>query len=575
MKNISSVTFVFLVFLLSLFTFLPLLHEGFFNFHDNTQVVRVSEMANSLSSGMFPVRWVAGLGYGYGYPIFNFYGPLPYYLGGVISLTGFDVLFSTKLMFIVGIATSGISMFFLSKKFFGEIAGVVSGVLYAYFPYHAVNIYVRGAVGEFFAYAFLPIILLGVFEIIGNEPGKIFSRKNIPSILKISIGFFLVATSHNLTLFMLLLLLIPLSLSSILILKFKKIFIGLLLLSIFLGVLLSSFYILPAFSEMKSTNVASQVGGGAEYSDHFVCIPQYWNSAWGYGGSTVGCSDGLSFKLGKLNILLLILSLAAFGYAVFKKTFKLEEKIALVSFVTLLASIFFTIQLSQGVWGTVPYMPYLQYPWRFINFVGLFLSFLSGYLIFRIEKSFSRTIMIVCGLFAIVVTLILNYKLFEPQRFVNFPPEYYTDKNYVRYVVSKISDEYMPPSFTTPKSLSEVPVDSLSLINTTGSVKILELRAGYIKASVNTDKDGVIHVNRAYFPTWNAYENGRDAVIVPTHNGMNVSLSAGSNIFELKFRQTTIEMIANYLSIVGFGIILIVIISPYLSFKGVLNRKNV
>src|SRR5437870_2917084 len=88
---------------LSIFSIFPLFHSGFFPMHDDTQVARVYEMGKALHDGMFPVRWVQDLGYGYGYPIFNFYSPLPYYIGGFLNLFGLDALLATKMTFIIGI----------------------------------------------------------------------------------------------------------------------------------------------------------------------------------------------------------------------------------------------------------------------------------------------------------------------------------------------------------------------------------------------------------------------------------------------------------------------------------------
>ena len=135
-----NIALLILVLLLCIGTVLPLLHSGFFDVHDNTQVVRVYEMGKMLAQKTFPVRWVPDLGYGYGYPIFNFYGPLPYYIGGVVTLLGINALISTKIMLGVGILLSAVTMFIFSRKFFGDVGGVVSAIVYSYFPYHAVNI---------------------------------------------------------------------------------------------------------------------------------------------------------------------------------------------------------------------------------------------------------------------------------------------------------------------------------------------------------------------------------------------------------------------------------------------------
>ena len=83
---------------LSFFAVKPLLLPGFFPMHDDTQVARVFEMGKVLQNGIFPVRFVPDLGYGYGYPIFNFYAPLAYYIGASFIFLGFDALLATKIM---------------------------------------------------------------------------------------------------------------------------------------------------------------------------------------------------------------------------------------------------------------------------------------------------------------------------------------------------------------------------------------------------------------------------------------------------------------------------------------------
>src|SRR3989304_8667893 len=98
MSFLRSYWGLILVLIFSILTIRPLLSPGFFPMHDDTQVARVFEMAKSLSDGMFPVRWVEDLGYGAGYPVFNFYSALPYYIGGILTVLGISALESTKLV---------------------------------------------------------------------------------------------------------------------------------------------------------------------------------------------------------------------------------------------------------------------------------------------------------------------------------------------------------------------------------------------------------------------------------------------------------------------------------------------
>src|SRR3990167_386156 len=124
---ISFWPFAILIFV-SIFAILPFLNSGFFPIHDDTQVQRVFEMKKSLSDGMFPVLWVADLGYGYGYPIFNYYGPLPYYLGGILSLLGLNALLATKVMIAGVVVGSSFSIYLLAREFWGKWGGLFSSV---------------------------------------------------------------------------------------------------------------------------------------------------------------------------------------------------------------------------------------------------------------------------------------------------------------------------------------------------------------------------------------------------------------------------------------------------------------
>jgi hypothetical protein len=74
------ITLIFILILL-FWSVKPLFSSGYFTMHDDAQVGRVVAMGQALRDGQFPVRWVNYLGYGYGYPIFNFYGPYHITLG--------------------------------------------------------------------------------------------------------------------------------------------------------------------------------------------------------------------------------------------------------------------------------------------------------------------------------------------------------------------------------------------------------------------------------------------------------------------------------------------------------------
>ena len=126
---------------------------------------------------------------------------------------------------------------------------------------------------------------------------------------------------------------------------------------------------------MQFTNVLSQIGGGADYRDHFVCLSQLWSSPWGFGGSAPGCIDGLSLKIGKLHVLASFLALLL-GVVVWRKA---KDKVFTLGIIFLctLIGIVLMLQISQPIWESTRYMAFFQYPWRFLIIVTLSASFIS------------------------------------------------------------------------------------------------------------------------------------------------------------------------------------------------------
>jgi len=146
---------------------------GYFNMHDDLQMMRQLEMEKCFLDGQIPCRWVPDMGYGYGFPLFNFYPPLPYLIGEIFRVVGFSFIDTAKFTFALSFVVSGITMYLLAKEFFGKAGGVVSSIFYVWAPYHSVDVYVRGAMNEAWALAFFPLIFLFSYKLIKTGKGII------------------------------------------------------------------------------------------------------------------------------------------------------------------------------------------------------------------------------------------------------------------------------------------------------------------------------------------------------------------------------------------------------------------
>lgn len=550
MKYLKQFLPIIFVFFLSLVSIIPFFHSGFFPIHDNTQVQRVFEMTKSLQGGMFPVRWVADLGFGYGYPVFNFYAPFAYYVGSVINILGFNALFSTKLMMALGVLLSGISMYFLAKEIWGKFGGIISALLYVFVPYHAVDIYVRGDVAEFWAYAFIPLVFYALLKI--HKTGK--SRFIVVGAL----SYAALVVSHNLT--------------ALMATPFILIFMGLLflgnkksgknlLITLILGLLVSSFYWLPALLEINYTNVLSQVGGGADYKSNFVCLAQLWSSPWGFGGSVKGCVDGLSFMIGKLHILMLLVSIVFFGLGWYLKKVEKKKGVLLIYFLlALLFSVFLTLGFSKFLWDLLKPMALFQYPWRFLVMVDFFISLIAGsafYCWLAVFKNKWINILILIALSLIIV--IFNGKYFAAQKYLSVSSKDFTNDYFLEFRTSQISSEYMPKNFSAPKSYSQIPKGITVVL---GKVTVVSQSKSTGKYSIHYVAGSVskIIVPIAYFPAWRVSLDGNNYSYSVKNNGFLVTLPKGDHLLVFDFRQTNVELLADILSLSGVALLVIGII---------------
>src|SRR3989344_8416637 len=187
--GISVVLFVALISIISLFSFgLPPTHDG--EYH----IVRFQQFYKVLSEGILYPRWAPDFNNGFGIPLFNYVYPLPNYIASFLHLLGFSFIDSFKLNMIFASFTGAIFFYLWTRLFWKDLGAVVSSIFYTFSPYHFVDIYVRGSVGEVWSLALFPGLLWSFTE---------FSRKRKLVFFVISSIFLsLLIYSHNILAFL-------------------------------------------------------------------------------------------------------------------------------------------------------------------------------------------------------------------------------------------------------------------------------------------------------------------------------------------------------------------------------------
>src|SRR3990167_4840443 len=548
----------------------PLSKPGLYQMHDDQHVARLYLFDKSLKDGQFPVRWVDELGFGFGYPLFVFYPPFVYMFGEVFHLLGFGFIDSVKLVFFFSIFGSGIAMFIFVKELWGRLAGITSSLFYMFLPYRALDVYVRGALAEAFALVWLPMILWSFYKLSNLQERsdyKLYKRKSGSHIILSAVSLSLLMITHNL-IFLPFMLILPIYLI-FLFLKTseKRLFTINCLLSIIFALGLSAFFWLPAIFEKRFTLVDQLLLTKlADFKIHFVYLQQLWNWTWGFGGAAAGLTDGISFKIGKIHILV---SIAALTIAISNLVSKpkrdkftvLSSQFAVIFFLLFIFAAFMTTFYSKFAWEIIKPLAYLQFPWRFLIFTGLFSSVLAGALIYLLRVAIFR--LLACFLL-IILLLLPNLKLFKPQNYrLDLTDEKATSYDVIARDVSKTSFEYIPKGVPLlrdemgyPKAdlnLSEIPMAKIEVNPAVAKISNLEYSSTMIDFNLEAFENTSVRANIFSFPGWKV-EVDRKSVPINNNNRLKlITFDVPSGVHEItvRFSNTEVRNLANFVTFVS------------------------
>jgi hypothetical protein len=355
------------VVMLALPALVPLVQAGFFESHDGLfHVYRLQALDRAVRAGVLYPRWFPEFAFGYGQPVLNFYGPLSYYWGLPFTLLGASAVLALKLVLAAGLIASALGMYLFARLHLQRGPSLVAAVVYAYLPYHLVDLYVRGALAEFLAFVWFPLILWGFHRLVTDPTDRRFVRAALASLLLTA----LVAT-HSLSA----LIFAPvLGIYLILLLKDRprRGAVGGIVLALVLAMALAAFYWLPVLAESRYVGLGQ--GASQGYLDHLVGVPSLFSLSAAYPyPSDSGTVPTFPLGLGQLVIIVAAL-LVIFGLRLRSWANLFFLGVALVS-ATMLTS------ASQPIWRLFePALTFLQYPWRFQALTALATAFLAGVL---------------------------------------------------------------------------------------------------------------------------------------------------------------------------------------------------
>ncbi len=374
-------------------------------------IYRLAELSRLIRAGELFPRWAPNFYYGYGYPIFNYYAPLTYYLGLLIDfLPILGAVEAVKSLFILGLVGAGVGLYGYIRDLWGQAAGIIGATLYVYAPYILyVDPHARGDLAEAFSFALFPVALWSLDRL-----------RRLPSTWSWLAAVFTVAAvvlSHNLMAMVFAGILIgwvlwqaiiredtlPLAIKTGLdyrLLKWR------LPLALGLGVLMAAFFWLTVALEQDAVNLMSLVGDDShfDFRKNFLDFGQLLSLPtlldWGATEPNFNLAPGLpQLLLGLFGVLVVI-----FG--------RVRQRNQAAFFALVLGLLLFLLlPISALVWEFVPFLPFIQFPWRLLGPLAAVLAILGGVgsdaLIARLPAKFRGFLLIAVIMVVLLISLVL------------------------------------------------------------------------------------------------------------------------------------------------------------------------
>jgi hypothetical protein len=303
--------------------------------------------SNQLAAGELYPRWLSEDFGGLGSPVFFYYPPIPSYASSafrfIFGARDPDGWLETGYGCFLAVLLSAIGACFWLRSHASGQAAMVGAAIYVIAPYHvAVDLYMRGATAELWSFAWLPLILLSVESLARRSKWgfpalavtyALLAMTHLPTVLCFSpvvlaAGFFLAQPNRRLA--------------------SAARAIG----AMALGTGLAAIYLVPAMFDKWKINIGHLVSADYDFRDQWFFRPIAW---------------GLDFPE-----LLAILNITMFAFVglllwiyLRDRAGRYARRVAIFyAGVTVFAFVFMS-QLSYPVWSLIPYLQFVQFPWRF------------------------------------------------------------------------------------------------------------------------------------------------------------------------------------------------------------------
>jgi hypothetical protein len=487
------------VVLLTLPALAPLARPGFYLADDGTfHIQRLAALDRAVRAGALYPRWFPELAFGYGHPVLNFYGPLNYYWGLPVTLLGADAALALQLVLATGLVASALSMYLFARLHLERGPALVASAVYAYLPYHLVDLYVRGAMAELLAFVWFPLVLWAFHQLVeGRNRGRLY-QVGMASLLLVAL-----LVTHSLS--GLIFAPVLASYSVILLVRMAdRRAIARVVAALALAMAASAFYWLPVLIESRYVGLGHGVSQG--YQDHLLTWGRLfaWDLAYPY---PTDAGVARVFPLGLVQVLILAASLLIAFQA------RPQRWVILLFLVVALISGFMLTTSSLPVWRLLERgIALLQYPWRFQTLLVLATAFLAGALVQGLTRPTSWNRLAVASLIIVVtgVWALARLSIVPESPDPSIEAMWQMDRDHGQ-VGTTWTGEYLPIWVSEQRWALSHPVGQPVPGGTTlppGQFKLTGVGHTRFKVDYVADQDTSLVLHQFYYPGWRAVSQG-------------------------------------------------------------------
>lgn len=392
-------------------------------------LLRIEDIKNGLIYGQFPVSIMPESLYGYGYGNGLFYPDLLLYFAAIIRLFGVSLFNSYKIFMSVCTLLATFTMYFSARRILkSNNKALYISIFYVFAQYKITDLYVRAAVGEYLAFIFLPIVILGVYELVYKDYKKWYI---------LTIGMSGIILSHLLSVFIVTIMCALLYILNIgkLIKEPKRILYS--ILAAITTVLLTSYTLIPLLEQMIGSKFSVQEVEPFVYNKSTVFKELFT------------LNDVMIYSVGYI---LLFLSLIYIFVPLKKK-----NRFVTTCFITGIISFILTLKtpLLHAISNNISIYNNIQFAWRLNLIATPLLAIALGYAVDALmPNKINKTIVVILISIISIIPLMTTVKYIKANRLKDIDLTNFSQK----HSASIGAGEYMPEGASKNKLKKRGPI---------------------------------------------------------------------------------------------------------------------